>query len=144
MSLALHRCALTGLRAQARGTAILAGATTTLLLLAAVAFYTHLDITGPVRVPEWLLKTTAAQLEPTVRTRVGERAFAPFYRGCSSRELIDAVGRSRLRDDAPARYEYRPPNPEDANEIDLRRFSFSTERAYLVATTRTSLTPLRS
>merc|ERR1711939_385157 len=101
--------------------------TTTLLLLAAVAFYTHLDITGPVRVPEWLLKTTAAQLEPTVRTRVGERAFAPFYRGCSSRELIDAVGRSRLRDDAPARYEYRPPNPEDANEIDLRRFSFSTE-----------------
>ncbi|GAA5979275.1 hypothetical protein JCM11641_001979 [Rhodosporidiobolus odoratus] len=58
-------------------------------------------------------------------TRVGPRQYYGLYhgRGCSSRELIAAVGKSRAREDGRSRHEYS--QPEGVNELDMSNFEFS-------------------
>ncbi|GAA6037726.1 hypothetical protein JCM8097_002310 [Rhodosporidiobolus ruineniae] len=60
---------------------------------------------------------------PTVPTRVGRRRFPSLYhgRGCSSSELVEAVGRAKVRPDGASRTEYE----QEGNELDLSGFEFS-------------------
>ncbi|GAA5939405.1 hypothetical protein JCM10213_008651 [Rhodosporidiobolus nylandii] len=65
------------------------------------------------------------RLSDSAPTRVGPRRFYDLSdrRGCNSSELIEAVVRSRIREDGASRHEYQQPDGD--NELDMSGFRFS-------------------